>query len=197
MFAVREFGYDQEQVDAYLGRLDREHQELRSRLEAADLDAASLEARIVELTQASNATTDAAEAENVLVEARKRAKEIYVAAERERIALIADERIRCAREAKELDQLMASLACEAQALENMREHLDSRISRAATELVRIVDGKGGIGAYSEATANLLEFAHLLLRSQPALGLVPDEPTHETSVSDAESNPDEAGVAAAS
>jgi len=173
-FKLSEPGYDLAEVDTRVEELERELRELRERSRAAEGALQALESRHADLERAeaeAAAACDQArvQAETVLTEAKERAKDLYARAERERIALVAEQRVELAREHEELSELRGAVAAETEALTNMELHLDTRISGPSIELVRIVDGAGGIEPESEATQNLLDFARLLLAAQTPFG----------------------------
>ncbi|MDH4146240.1 MAG: DivIVA domain-containing protein [Acidimicrobiia bacterium] len=176
-FRRRRRGFDADEVTSYLDMLDRERADLGTALVLTQARVKELNSRLGryealedELTRSLHLAKQTADA--VVEDASRRAQEITSTAEAQREAMLADGRARLRAEADELDGMRMALAAEAAHLNSLEERISTHISRAARALVEIVDAPGGLGPFSQATANLLEFAQLLQRSGP--GAVPPE-----------------------
>ena len=162
-------GYEPAQVDAYLGRLERERADLDGVVALTQARVEELQARLDryqeledELTRSVRLANQTGEA--LMADAEARAADLLVAAEGEAERVVDEGRLRLAEEERSLDGLRMAVAAEAAMLEEVERRLSVRISRAAAALVEIVDAPGGLGPFSQGTATLLELAQLLQRT---------------------------------
>lgn len=160
-------GFDPKEVTPYFDLLERERADLGAALVLAQTSSRDLAERLErfealeeELTRAVHQARETADA--MVADAQERAAATLAEADERAAATLAEGRAALARDERELDGLRMAVAAEAASLAALED--TSHISRAAAALVGIVDGPGGLGAFSRATGTLLEFAQLLQRT---------------------------------
>ena len=157
-FARSMRGFDQDQVNVCLWRLERDRVALIERLERANEEISRLR-----ISQSEAESVDADEVTRVVHLAERTAalvvSEAHAFAERKK----AESRQILAHANADLVRREQALAAEAERVADLRRRTQGDISRAAARLVELVDGPHGLGPFSKQTGALLEFAELLAR----------------------------------